>query len=122
MEDNNQKQKKKKLIPKAPQKPNYQIWVILILFFLIIAVSYFNRNGGAKIINQSQFTEMYKSHDIEKLVLVKGNDPYVEIYLKEEALKNRKYQELLPPQSTFNLSQGPQFQLDIVSVDRFDEQ
>jgi cell division protease FtsH len=122
MEDNSQKQKKNKLIPKAPQRPNYQIWVILVLFLLIIAVSYFNRTGGAKKIVQSQFEDMYRSHDIEKLVLVKGADPYVEIYLKEDALKNKKYQELLPPQSNFNFSQGPQFQYDVYSVESFSDE
>jgi len=122
MEDNSQKQKKNKLIPKAPQKPNYQIWVILVLFLLIIAVSYFNRTGGAKKIVQSQFEDMYRSHDIEKLVLVKGSDPYVEVYLKEDALKNKKYQELLPPQSNFNFSQGPQFQYDVYSVESFSDE
>lgn len=121
-EDNNQKQKKK-LLPKTPQRPNYQIWVILILFLLIIAVSYFNRTSGARTITQSQFEKMYRRHDIQKIVLViSGSDAVVEVTLKDEALKNNEYRDLLPPQSNFNISQGPQFQFEVVTPERFDEQ
>lgn len=115
----NQK-KKNKLIPKTPQKPNYQIWVILILFLLIIGVSIFNRNTGAKNINWYEFADMYKAHDIEKIVLAMP-DNTVEITLKEEALKNKKYQEKLPPQNSFSFNQGPHFQMPVVSEDAFHE-
>ncbi|MBX9852290.1 MAG: ATP-dependent zinc metalloprotease FtsH [Cytophagaceae bacterium] len=120
MNDNSQK-KKNKFVPKTPQKSNYQIWVILILFLLVIGISIFSKNTGAQRIDPSKFEEMYKSQDVERIVLVSDPENIVEITLKDEALKNKKYETLLPHQPSFSFSQGPHFYFDVVSAERFDE-
>jgi cell division protease FtsH len=118
-ENNNPRKKNNKILPKNNPRPNYQIWIILTLFLLIIGVSIFNRHTGATKITQPKFEEMYRRFDIEKIVLIE-KEKIVEVTLKEEALKNNKYKS--PPQSSFNFNQGPHFYFDVVSPDRFDEQ
>ena len=114
-------QKKKKLIPnKTPQKPNYQIWIIVALLLLVFGVTYFNKAGATKEIKQTRFEEMYLSHDIDKVMLV-INENVVEVTLKTEALKNDKYKDLVAQQSPFSVSNGPHAYFKIISAESFKE-
>ncbi len=114
-------QKKKNLIPnKTPSKPNYQIWIIVALLLLVFGVTYFNKAGATKEIKQNRFEEMYLSHDVEKVMLV-INENIVEITLKDEALKNDKYKDLVAQQSPFSVSQGPHAYFKIISPESFKE-
>ncbi|MCR6638068.1 MAG: ATP-dependent zinc metalloprotease FtsH [Sporocytophaga sp.] len=110
---------KKKIIPKSPQKPNYQIWVIIILLLLVFGITYFNKNNSVIEINKEKFKDMYLSHDVKKVVVVNGK--YVEVYLKDTALENEKYKDKFAQKGPFALTQGPHFQFQISSVDKFEE-
>jgi AFG3 family protein len=110
---------KKKIIPKSPQKPNYQIWVIIILLLLVFGITYFNKNNSVIEINKEKFKDMYLSHDVKKVVVVNGK--YVEVYLKDTALENEKYKDKFAQRGPFALTQGPHFQFQISSVDKFEE-
>src|SRR5436189_5593680 len=101
----NQK-KKKNLIPKAPQKPNYQVWIIVALLLLVLGVTIFNKNQTPKEIKQSRFEKMMEGHDVAKVVLVMSEN-VVEVTLKDEALKNSKYNDLITSPGYFPMSQGP---------------
>ena len=54
--------KKKNIIPKkAPQKPSYQVWVIVALISVIIAVTYLNNSATTvKVKDWKEFETMVK--------------------------------------------------------------
>lgn len=116
----NSSNSKKKFIPKGPKKPNYQVWIIVILSALIFGVLYFNKSNSVKDISISRFEEMMLSNDVKRVVLVKNQD-YVEVFLKEEALQNAKYKEELGDRSSFPLGQSPHYQFNITSAEIFDK-
>jgi len=119
MADNNQK-KKNLIHNKTPSKPNYQIWIIVALLLLVFGVTYFNKAGATKEIKQNRFEDMYTKHDVEKVVLVMDEN-IVEVTLKEEALKNSSYKDLVSQQSPFALTQGPHCYFKIISPESFKE-
>jgi AFG3 family protein len=114
--------KKKKIIPKTPQKGNYQVWVILILLLLVIMMVYFNKGGSAVTIDMRRFENMMMSQDVQKVTLIK-NQNLVEVTLKPEALDNKKYKDLLSNRSrpSFSGTTGPHFKFQIPSLDIFDK-
>lgn len=111
--------KENKLIPPGGPKANYQLWIILALVGVILAVSYFNRTGELVEIQSSRFEDMVQRKDIKKLVLIK-NEELIEITLKTEALQNAAYKHELEKNTPFGLSpNGPHFKLKIGSIDKF---
>jgi len=109
--------KENKLLPTGG--PNYQLWIILALVGVILAVSYFNRTGELVEIQSSRFEDMVQRKDIKKLVLIK-NEELIEITLKPEALQNAAYKQELEKGTPFGLSaNGPHFKLKIGSIDKF---
>jgi AFG3 family protein len=115
----NQK-KKKSLIPKPSQKPNYQVWIIVILLLLVLGVTIFNKNQTPKEIKQSRFEKMMEGHDVAKVVLVMSEN-VVEVTLKDEALKNSKYNDLITSPGYFPMSQGPHCYFKVISPEAFKE-
>ncbi len=115
------KDKKKKIIPKPPQKPNYQIWVIIVLISVVFGISIFSGGNSAIEISEKRFERMYLSNDIKKVLLLK-NQGVVEVYLKEEALQNSKYiQELESSKNPWNYENGPHYTFKVPSLDIFDK-
>jgi AFG3 family protein len=110
---------KKKILPPKPQGPNYQIWVIAVLLGIVLMVSIFNRTSNLALVTMSDFENMVKSNDVEKVVLIR-NQQFVEISLKKEALDNAKYQKYLDGQSRFGSAEGPHLRLNIGSNDSFE--
>jgi AFG3 family protein len=115
----NQK-KKKNLIPKPSQKPNYQVWIIVALLLLVLGVTIFNKNQTPKEIKQSRFEKMMEGHDVAKVVLVMSEN-VVEVTLKDEALKNSKYNDLVTSPGYFPMSQGPHCYFKVISPEAFKE-
>lgn len=110
--DNNQ--------PRMP-RPNYQIWIILGLVAVVIAVSYLTRTSALTEIRSSRFQDMVESRDIKKLVLIR-NENIVQITLKPEALQNAKYKNELERSSPLGINtSGPHYKLSIGSSDKFEE-
>lgn len=111
--------KENKLLPSGGPKANYQLWIILALVGVILAVSYFNRTGELVEIQSSRFEDMVQRKDIKKLVLIK-NEELIEITLKTEALQNAAYKQELEKSTPFGLSpNGPHFRMKIGSIDKF---
>jgi AFG3 family protein len=111
--------KKKKLMPKPPQKPNYQVWVIVTLLFVIFAVTVFNKSTSAISISQKRFEQMMLSGDVKEVVLITGQN-VVEVTLKEEALDNVKYRQEIEDKNPFSRAQGPHYKFKITTVEIFD--
>ncbi|MEQ9375582.1 MAG: ATP-dependent zinc metalloprotease FtsH [Imperialibacter sp.] len=116
----NQDRPRKNLIPKPPQRPNYQIWVILTLLAVVLGITYFNNSSSSVTISQKRFEQMLLSNDVKGVVLLRTQN-LVEVTLKEEALSNSKYKVELEQRNPFSLSQGPHYKFKIISADNFDE-
>ena len=86
------KEREKKILPPKVPRPNYQMWVILVLVAVILGISYLNRSGELVEIQSSRFEDMVQARDIKRLVLIK-NEELIEITLKPEALQNAKYKQ-----------------------------
>lgn len=115
------KEKEKKGSSKVP-KPNYQMWVILVLVAVILGISYLNRSGELVEIQSSRFEDMVQARDIKHLVLIK-NEEMVEITLKPEALQNAKYKQEIEKNSPMGIKpNGPHFKYKIGSIDKLYEQ
>lgn len=120
MSENNNKNNKKKLIPKPPQRPGYQVWLIAGLLILILGVTYFNRTTSTIEITQKRFENMVRSQDVEKVVIVPTQN-MVDITLKREAVDNEKYREELANRGPFSPYQGPHYRFRIVKAEIFND-
>ncbi|MFN6945501.1 MAG: AAA family ATPase, partial [Cytophagaceae bacterium] len=112
--------KKKNLIPKTPQKPNFQIWIIIILLLMVFGITIFNKSSSAVEVSPRRFEEMYLSHDVQRVVLVM-NEKVVEITLKDAALENDKYKDYTDQKSSFSVTQGPHYYFKIIDAPTFKE-
>jgi AFG3 family protein len=115
----NDNSKRRKLLPKPPQKPNYQVWIIVTLLVLIFGITYFNKSTSTISINQKRFEEMMLRNDVKEVVLV-SNQSAVEVTLKEEALQNTRYKQELEAKNPFSIVQGPHYRFKIGSVEVFE--
>jgi cell division protease FtsH len=114
----NKKQNNKNLLPKTPQKPNYQIWIILTLFILVVVITYFNKSNTMIPITKHRFEKLLLAGDVKKVVVI-TNQNEVEVTLKEEALNNAKYKNELEKKNPFSISDGPHYSIKIVDADKF---
>ena len=114
----NRKSNNKNLMSKTPQKPNYQVWIILVLFVLVFAVTYFNNSNSSIEITKHRFEKMLLAGDVQDVVII-PNRKYVEVSLKESALSNSKYNTELEKDNPFSLSGGPQYKITIVDAQDF---
>ena len=55
----NNKDKRKKIIPKPPQKPNYQVWVIIAIITVVFGISIFGGSNSAIQISEKRFERMF---------------------------------------------------------------
>jgi AFG3 family protein len=117
MSDN---QKNKKFIPKTPQKPNLQLWLIIAAVIVLVGITWFNQRNAVMDITLKKFEDIYLSNDVAKVMVI-YNQNLVEVTLKSDALQNRKYKEELESNSPFTTPTGPHYQLKIASVDKFIE-
>ncbi|MBX2901323.1 MAG: ATP-dependent zinc metalloprotease FtsH [Cyclobacteriaceae bacterium] len=114
------KEREKK--PKMP-RPNYQMWVILLLVAVVLGLSVYNRSGDLIEITESRFEEMVQGGNIKKLVQIKNDNIWViEITLKEAALQNARYKQEIERNSPWGVrANGPHYKLKVGSIDKFIE-
>ena len=94
-EKKKEQEKKKKNQIKKPIEPKGGFsWLYaapIILFFLFFMIN--NSAGKRNQISQSRFIEeMFKSHDVDYVKITNNRD--VDVFLKKEAIENRKYDDL----------------------------
>lgn len=115
MSENN---KSKKFVPKPPQKPNFQLWLIVVAVMVLIGLTWINQRGAMVDITQKRFEDMYTAGHVAKVMIVKNMDR-VDITLKPAALSKEKYKTELESNSTFFNPNGPHYSLQVVSWDKF---
>tara|TARA_Y100001980_G_C14556744_1_gene349850 strand:- start:9228 stop:11390 length:2163 start_codon:yes stop_codon:yes gene_type:complete len=103
-----------------PNKPNYQMMIIITLIAVVIGFTYFSNSNTAKTISDKRFEEMVLANDVKRVVLVKGQD-FVEVTLKEEALKDTKYQIDIDQNSFSGINNGPHYKFNIVNETIFND-
>jgi len=113
-----EKNKNKKFIPKPPQKPNFQLWLIITAVIVLVGVTWFNQSNAVVEITIKRFEDMYLSNDVKKIVVINNQD-YVEVTLKEEALENQRYKDELGAQNRFYNVTGPHYRINVVSGESF---
>ncbi len=111
--------KKKNLLPKGPQKPNYQVWIVVILIALIFGITYLNKSTSTLPITEKRFHEMMMHGDVDEVVLV--NEKFVEVTLRSEALDDPKYKVELEDRHPFAMDQGPHYHFNITTAEIFDK-
>ncbi|WKN41933.1 ATP-dependent zinc metalloprotease FtsH [Tunicatimonas pelagia] len=112
--------KKKKMMPKPPQRPNYPIWIIVTLLALILGVTYFNKSNSTIEITQRRFDKMLSEGDVKEVVLIDQQN-VVEITLSQEALQKPEYRNEQEERNPFPLTSGPHYRLQIANTEVFVE-
>jgi cell division protease FtsH len=108
--------KKKNFMPKPPQKPNYQIWIILSLLILVFSIFYFNQSAGLEDITERRFEEIAKKGHVKEVLVIKNQD-LVEVFLNEKGIASGNYN--IPESPPLLPSQNPHFKFQIVSAESF---
>lgn len=115
-----EKTKNKSFLPKTPQKPNFQLWLIITAVIVLIGVTLFNQRTAVIDVTLKKFEDMYLANDVSKVVVI-YNQNTVEVSLKSESLQNNRYKDELESNSPFSNPTGPHYQVRIASVDKFIE-
>ncbi|ERM84443.1 peptidase M41 [Rhodonellum psychrophilum GCM71 = DSM 17998] len=115
-----EKTKNKSFLPKTPQKPNFQLWLIITAVIVLIGVTWFNQRSAVIDVTLKKFEDMYLANDVSKVVVI-YNQNSVEVTLRPESLQNNKYKDELEANSPFFNPTGPHYQVRIASVDKFIE-
>jgi len=116
--DNKDKGKIKPTLPNLKKKGKFNFyWIYAIMFFIIFIIYFTGFDDGAEKTDWPQLKEMLAAYDIEKTIVV--NKDKVEIYIREDILKNdSKYEDVRP--SGFS-SGGAQYYMHISDAKGFED-
>lgn len=114
-------EQKKKMGGIPPQKPGYQIWVIITAIIVIFGVTYLNGSNTTTTITKRKFEDMMLANDVREVILVR-NQNLVEITLKEDALQNSKYKNDIGDRGPFSGNRGPHYVYKVPSLEIFDRE
>ena len=68
-------------------------WIYALIAIIFFGIQFFNWGSGPAEITWKKFEqEMLSKHEVEGIVIV--NNELVEVYIKQELLKNEKYTDL----------------------------
>jgi cell division protease FtsH len=112
--------KNKGFTPKAPQKPNFQLWIIVAAVTVLLGLTWVQQRGSVIDITQKRFEDIYTAGDVAKVVIVR-NMNRVDVTLKPKALQNAKYKTELEANSSFFNPEGPHYSLQVTTTDKFQE-
>jgi AFG3 family protein len=115
-----EKNKNKSFTPKAPQKPNFQLWLIVAAVTVLLGLTWVQQQGSVIDITQKRFEDIYTAGDVAKVVIVR-NMNRVDVTLKPKALQNAKYKTELEANSSFFNPEGPHYALQVTTTDKFQE-
>jgi len=110
--------KKKKLIPKPPQRPNFQLWLILTLILAVVGFTYYNSLNSLQPVSEERFERMLLRKDIKRIDFY-GDEGYIKITLKKEALESSLYADELESNSPFGERSGPHYKHEITTAQNF---
>lgn len=104
--------------PKGNPKFNYY-WIYGIIAVVLLGLQLMSFQGGIKEIDQRDFEKnMLKEGDVKQVKVV--NEEMVEVYIREEALKEEKYKSVAE-NSWGGMNPGPHYYFTIGSVEFFQQ-
>ena len=106
-----------RLGPVTPKKPNFQIWIILILIGVIVGMTYFSKSASAIEITQRRFENMVAQDDVKKVTIIR-NQKLVEVTLKDEAVNDPAYKSELE-RNLFSMDSGPHYKFNVIEPSEF---
>ncbi len=119
MNENPEKSTRKPILPKTPQRPGYQVWVVVGLVILV-AFTYFQQGGEPRSITKNEFKRMAAEGEV-KSVMIYSNIEEVEVTLTEEATKSVKYRDKMPKPGTLApYNNTAQFRFGISKAENFE--
>ncbi len=99
-------------------KPKFNIyWIYGLIILAIISIQFFKIGNHVEEISSSQFDEMLRAHDVEKVVVV--NKERVDISVKADRLNAPKYKAYFNKGLNSISKTGPQFKFNLGTVDAF---
>lgn len=102
------------------KKPFNFYWIYAIIGVVLISLNLFNWNGNMTDINLSEFEEMVKNEEVDRVVVY--NKLTAEVFLKKEALKEEKHaKRIKTPLISGAQNNGPHYKFDIGPADSFQE-
>lgn len=105
---------------KNPKKPFSFYWIYAIIGVVLISLNLFNWNGNMTDINLSEFEQMVKQGDVERVVVY--NKQMAEVFLKKEALQKEDHSKRIKsPLISGAQNTGPHYKFDIGPADSFQE-
>lgn len=105
---------------KKPENSNMQTYLILGLMLFFTILVYYTRTASTIKIDQKRFEEMLLSYDIEKVSTIdEGSESIVEVTLKPEAIKNKKYRDEINSRGPFPMTTGPHYYFQIIKPEIF---
>ena len=91
-------------------------WIYGILAVVFLALQFYSWNGATEKISFQKFVnEMYKAHDVDKIVVV--NKDKANVYIKKDSLKKATYKDI--SKGIGSSGTGPQYYFEIGSVEQF---
>ncbi|MCH8318515.1 MAG: ATP-dependent zinc metalloprotease FtsH, partial [Bacteroidetes bacterium] len=101
------------------QKPNIQVWAIVLLVVSIFVITYFNKTSSTVNIKKEKFWEMLSRNDVKEVVIYDNN--IVEVTLKENSLEKEPYKKELSDKGMFDITKGPHYEFRVTSAENFEE-
>jgi cell division protease FtsH len=93
-------------------------WLFAILLVGLLATKFISLNFQVKPISEDEFfRKLVPSGDVARITIV--NKEQVEVYLKEDSLKDKKQYESIRYTKLKALNKGPHFSFEITSIDAF---
>ncbi|WP_113925863.1 ATP-dependent zinc metalloprotease FtsH [Cognataquiflexum aquatile] len=112
--------KSKNFMPKAPDKPNFQLWLIVTAVIVLVGITWFNQRNTVINITKSRFEDIYLASDVAKVMIIR-NQNRIDVTLKETALQNEKYKSELEANSPFFNPTGPHYSIEVASAEKFEK-
>lgn len=102
-------------------KPRFNIgWIYAAILIGVLAYNYYAVRYQVVKTDWKEFkNEMLETGDVERLVVV--NDKIVEIYIKKDRLKEKKYEKIIKREKATLNEAGPHFQFNIGSLENFEK-
>lgn len=114
---------RKKITNKPPQRPNYQMWLILTLVLVILVATFYGNGSSAPEINMTQLEQMVRAGEVKSVTMVQSNSTdivEINITLTDAALNSDKYKSQLQGNGLFNRTSEPHFSLTQPTAALFD--